>query len=105
MKKKALILTAKIVSILYIIFITIFAFDEKLLSVGFFIHLIPSIFFIAILITAVSRPKIGGVLFIIAGIGTIIFFNTYRDLIAFLTVSIIPMVIGVLFFMQKKNKI
>jgi len=102
--KKRLNLAAKIVAILYIILLSMLAFDVPILSWGFLIHLLPTIIFIGCLIIAWFRPKIGGVLFVIAGIGTIIVFNTYREIITFLAISLIPVIVGILFFFSKRKK-
>ncbi len=101
-KKNKFMRIPRILGILYIIFISLFALDTPF-GIGFLIHLIPSFILIGCLIFAWFKPKIGGILFILAGIGTIIAFNTYRQLISFLTISIIPMIIGVLFFFLKKK--
>lgn len=104
MKKSWINPTAKIISIIYIIFITLFAFDVKIFSLGFLIHIIPTIIFAGILVYAWYKPKIGGILFTIAGLGTIIVFNTYREFIPFLAVSLIPIIVGILFgFSDKKH--
>ena len=101
--KKRFGLSAKIVSILYIVLITMFAFDVPIFSWGFLIHLVPTIIFLGCLIVAWFKPKIGGILFLIAGIGTIIVFNTYRDFIVFAAISLVPIIVGVLFWLSKKK--
>jgi len=101
--KKRLNLSAKIVAILYIALITMFAFDVPILSWGFLIHLIPTLIFLGCLIFAWFKPKIGGILFVIAGLGTILFFNTYRELITFTTISLIPIIVGILFVFSNKK--
>jgi hypothetical protein len=101
-RKNKRILIAKILSIAYIIFISIFSLDSKSLT-EFLIQLIPSVIFICILITAWKFPKIGGSLFIVAGLGTILFWNTYRDLFVFFTISIFPILIGILFLLKKSK--
>jgi len=96
-------LTAKIISALYIILITVFAFDEKVFSVSFLMHLIPTLIFLGCLITAWFKPKIGGILLVLAGIATIIMFNTYMDVVTFLLISVIPILAGFLFFFSDKK--
>ena len=102
--KMKLNLIAKILAIIYIVFISIFAFDVPTLSWGFLIHLIPTFILIAILITAWFKPKIGAILFVLAGITTIIFFKTYQEIISLLTISLILIIIGGLFWFSKKTK-
>ena len=91
------------IAILYIMFITLFAFDETILSLGFLIHLIPTFIFSGILAVAWFRQKVGGILFILAGIATIIAFDTYEMVLSFLTISLIPIAIGILFLLFKRN--
>lgn len=102
-KKLKLIWIPRILAILYIIFISLFALDVPILSMGFLIHLLPTLILSGCLIVAWFKPKIGGILFALAGIGTIIVFNTYRELITLFTISIIPIIIGILFFFLKKK--
>jgi hypothetical protein len=102
-KKKRINLSAKIVSVFYIALITLFSFDVKIFSLGFLIHLIPTLIFLACLIVAWFKPKIGGILFALAGIGTIIVFNTYREIFTLIVISLIPVIIGVLFWFGKKK--
>ncbi len=92
----------RILAILFIAFITLFAFDASSF-VGFLIHLLPTLIFSGCLVIAWFKPKIGGILFAFAGAGTIIVFNTYRELVPFLAVSVIPIIIGVLFFTSPKH--
>lgn len=103
MKSKHFSLSAKIVSVFYIVLITLFAFDTKVLSLGFLIHLLPTAIFVFCLAVSWFKPKIGGILFIIMGAGTIIAFNTYRDLLVLLAISAVPIIIGILFFISKKK--
>lgn len=101
--KNKLNYAAKILAILYILFISIFAFDTPFFSIEFLIHLLPSLIFIWILIFAWSRSRIGGILFGILGIATIFFFDTYKDLIVFFLISLIPIVNGILFWLSDKH--
>ena len=94
----------KILAIGYILIITAFSFDEPLISIGFLIHLIPTVIFAGCLVLAWFKPKMGGALFALAGLGTIIVFNTYREFFVFLVVSIIPIIIGTLFWLSKEKK-
>jgi hypothetical protein len=102
-KRKHLSISAKIISIFYIILITMFVFDEKIFSLGFFIHLIPTMIFLGCLVVAWFKPQIGGIFFMTAGLGTIIFFNTYREIFTLIVISLIPIITGILFFLSKKK--
>lgn len=96
-------LIAKILAILYIIFITLFAFDEPLSSIGFLIHLIPTFLLIGVLIFAWFKPKIGGILFLSLGIVFAIFFKSYEEIISFLLIPFPLIIIGILFLFRKKH--
>lgn len=101
--------SARILSILFILFISMFALDSS--GIGFFIHLIPSYILVALLILSWFKPLSGGICFIIlSGLFTY-FFKTYNDIIVFLLISIPVLIIGILFIIQyyieneKNNKI
>lgn len=98
---------ARILAILFILFISMFAFDvfsegynwwETL--VALFMHLIPSFFLLAVTFIAWRWPKWGGLAFILLGVISIFAFNTYRELIGFLIISLPAFVIGALFFWE-----
>jgi phosphoglycerol transferase MdoB-like AlkP superfamily enzyme len=101
-RRKHFNFSAKIVSIFYISLITLFSFDSENF-IGLLIHILPSFIFISCLMIAWFKPRIGGILFAISGIGTIIVFNTYRELFIFLVISLIPVIIGTLFWFGKKK--
>jgi len=101
MRKINLLNIARILIVVYAIFIGLFSLDTKL-GLGFLIHLLPTIIFLATLIFTWKYSKIAGILFILEGIGTIIVFNTYRDLFVLFTISIVPILIGSLFLFSKK---
>jgi len=89
--------------IAYIIFFSLFAFDVSSV-LGFFIHLLPTFIFLGTLIFTWKKPRLAGILFILEGIGTIIVFNTYRDLFVLFVISFIPILIGILFLKNSKKK-
>jgi|GEM_PF-2886520 len=94
-------LILKIAIALYIIFITVFSFDAQSIA-GFLIHSLPTLIFTATLILAWKKQEIAGILFILEGLGTIVVFNTYRDLFVLSAVSLIPVLIGILFLLPRK---
>lgn len=105
MKKKKINIfkfVTRILAIIYILFITIFAFDSQNF-IGFLIHLIPTLIFLICFVVSVFKSKIGGILFVLAGIGTIIFFNTYAEITSFILISIAPIIIGLMFYLSKKK--
>jgi hypothetical protein len=101
--KVTLLNIARELIIAYILFITLFSFDASSL-IGFLIHSIPTIIFLGTLILFWKNPKIAGILFALEGLGTIIVFNTYRDLFVLFVISLIPVIIGLLFFLSKNPK-
>lgn len=97
----------RILTILFIVFLSMFALDafdgdslwyEKL--IGFFIHLIPSFALIVILILAWKKYLIGSLLFIALGIFYIILFPR-NDIISILIISGPTFLIGLLFLIDK----
>lgn len=103
MRKIKLLYLARGLIIIYSLFIGLFALDTPF-GLGFFIHLFPTFIFLGTLILTWKKPKLAGVLFILEGIGTIIVFNTYKDLFVLSTISLIPILIGILFFFLKNPK-
>lgn len=125
MKKSAKIFywLPRILCILAILFVSLFALDafSPELSIwqqigGFLIHLMPSFILLALLILAWKREFIGGIIFIIIGLGLspIVFSHNYRmnhsifmSLGIILTITIPFAIVGVLFiishFKRKKS--
>ncbi len=93
--KKVYFWLPRVLSILFILFISMFALDvfgERQWFLALIMHLIPS--FILAVLTAVAwkNEKLGGVLFL--GVGLLMFaFNNFRSLIVFAPMA----VIGILF--------
>jgi len=117
--KRIIFWIPRVLCILAIIFISIFALDsfnpEKTIwqQLGaFFIHLIPSYILIALLIIAWKWEYIGGIIFIVIGLAfsPIIFMHNYNmnhsigmSLGIILIITIPFVVIGILFILSYKN--
>lgn len=106
-----LTLLPRILAILYIAFISLFALDvfgegygllETILAL--FMHLIPSFILIVGLIFAWRRPVGGGAIFVALGIIFTLWFRTYRRLDVFLIISLPLLVIGGLFIIGGRGK-
>ncbi len=105
-------MTIRAISLAYIVFLSILALDifsipfysgpEKLLA--FAIHLIPAFLALFCLIVAWRREVWGGILFLILAVGFTLFFRTYSEASAFLTVSLTPIIIGGLFIWEGATK-
>lgn len=100
----------RILAILYIGFLAIFAFDvfvpgkPTLEIIGaFLIHLMPNYLLLAALLIAWKKEKVGGFLFILLGIFFTVFFRTYTAIPNFLIVSFPVFVIGVLFLVHSRD--
>lgn len=109
-KEKIFLRIAKILIIIYILFISIFALDmfgEALpwweILIGFLIHLIPSFILIGILIWANKKPLWGGIFFVILSICFTFFFETYQMWQSFVFLTIPVLVIGVLFILGREK--
>ncbi|MEJ2112730.1 MAG: hypothetical protein P8X62_03155 [Flavobacteriaceae bacterium] len=115
----------RLLCILAILFVSMFALDafSPELSLwqqigAFLIHLIPSFILLALLILAWKRELIGGIIFILIGLGLspIVFSHNYRmnhsvimSLGIILTITIPFAIVGILFiishFKKKKEKV
>lgn len=93
---------ARILGILFALFLSLFAFDvfegqasiwEQIL--GFLIHLTPVYVLIIGVILGWKRPWIGGAIFL--GFGLYFMVSARGDLLSFLLVGGIPVLIGLLF--------
>jgi hypothetical protein len=110
--KKFLAWSPRILTITFIIFISLFALDAFtepnnfwLNLAGFFIHLIPSLILIIILLISWRQKLFGGITFIILSIIFSIFFHTYEDLIVFAILTVPMLIIGILYLIDHyKNK-
>jgi hypothetical protein len=102
--KKIIFWLPRVLSIVFIAFISIFAldvFDMPQWYLALFMHLIPSFILIILTVIAWKKPFIGGILFLIAGLAALFFFRT--------SIFIPVIVIGGLFltevYLKKKRKI
>jgi len=102
-----LTLLPRILAILYIAFISLFALDvfgegHGVFGTMFalFMHLIPSFILIVCLVLAWKKPVIGGAIFVVMGIVFTFFFRTYREISVFLMISLPLLVVGALFFID-----
>ncbi|MBT4630853.1 hypothetical protein HOC06_01360 [Candidatus Woesearchaeota archaeon] len=104
--KKVLFWLPRILTIIFILFISVFSLDvfseysglELLLAL--FMHLIPSLILTALLVVAWKWEKIGGILFILLGIGFFIFFSGYDMQIGALITTLPALVVGILFLIN-----
>jgi hypothetical protein len=97
----------RVLALMLFAFYTLFTFDEPVLSIGFLIHNIPGLIILAATAVAWKKPLIGSIIFDILGIVTIFFFNTYRETLNFLTLSLPFFIVSGLFIVDwviKKNK-
>jgi len=85
----------RILSILFIAFISMFALDvfsEPRWLLALFMHLIPSYFLIAITIVAWKNERVGGFLFLVTGFVMTIFFHS-------IVLALPAFIIGIIFFL------
>lgn len=107
----------KILALVFIVFLSLFALDVLLIEatfvqklLGFLVHLIPSFILIIVLIISWEKPIIGGIIFIVLGVVFSVFFRIYPiDLSKFLIIPFPSILIGILFvvfglYFQKCNK-
>jgi len=116
MKFKFLYWTPRILSILFILFLSMFALDIFDINLGFwgtivglFMHLIPSFILIILLVVAWKYEWVGGIAFILAGILYIILLLINPQLEWYmLSWSLIiagpAFIVGILWILNWKNK-
>jgi uncharacterized membrane protein len=102
-KKENLIWIPRVLIIFYILFLSLFSLDTPF-GIGLLIHLIPSLVLITILIFSWNSFWTAGILFGVFGFSTIFLFHTYRDVFSLMTISLIPILAGILFFIFKGKK-
>jgi len=97
---------ARILAILYVIFISLFALDVFQpgiplgeLLIGLFMHLIPSLVIAAVIWIAWKNPLVGGILFIATGLGFSFFFHT-ESWSTFAIIAAPPILIGLIFLIE-----
>jgi len=100
--------TPRVLTILFICFISLFALDVfgagykwYEVIIAFFMHMIPSLVLLGLLIWAWHKPRWGGSAFILLSIVFTVWFKTYNNIFSLLTISGIPLLIGVLFVSNK----
>ena len=96
----------RILAVIFILFISVFALDAfgegiPFLQglVGFLIHLVPTYILIAALLLALKKPLLGGILFVCAGLFYIIFANE-MDWLTYALIAGPAILIGSLFILN-----
>ena len=110
-REKILFWIPRVLSIVYIGFLALFALDVfqpggtfGYYVVAFLMHLIPNFILLALLIVAWKYEIIGGILFLLSGIIFTFFFETYAMLVSFLLISVPVFLIGVFFLYNGYKK-
>ncbi len=99
--KKIIPWIPRILAILYIIFITIFAFDESVFTLPWFVHLMPTLILGLILIFTWRKPLTAAIIFLVLGFGFTLIFKTYSNWLIFLLISLPLILIGILFLLER----
>ena len=101
-KTSRLVFWLRIVAIAYALFLMLFSFDvfeieaPFLEQVGAFIlHSVPSIALLIAIAMTWRRPQIMGIALLIFGTSLTLMFATYRMLMAFATISLVPLLTGI----------
>ena len=108
LKIKILYWLPRVLSILFILFISMFALDVfseynfPLVLVALFMHLIPTFILIGITILAWKKPKIGGWLYIALGLVYIFLAWGKFDFLTLLIISGPLFLTGILFLLNKE---
>ena len=108
MKNKIIFWIPRILAILFILFLSLFALDVfeeysgLVMLLAFLLHMIPSFLLIIMLVVAWKWEIVGGWILLAFGIGFTMFNHLYRDPISFLVVSIPIFAVGILFLLSHK---
>ncbi len=100
--------TPRGIAVFYSVLLSLFALDVEDDSIwrtalGFVIHLIPALIVLGCTVLAWKKPRTGGIAFLLLGVGFTWFFNTYKDMSAFLILSVPLFVAGGLFLRQAQQ--
>jgi len=103
--------TPRVLTTLYLIFISLFALDSFeenkpffQLILGFIIHLIPSLILIGILWISWKKEKLSGIIFIVLAVIFTFFFHTYKSLESLLIITLPLLIIGCLYIYSSSLK-
>lgn len=103
-KTRKFIWIPRILGIAFALFLMLFSFDvfENGVSMealgGFLVHSLPSFLLLIFIALSWKTPAATGVLFFLAALFFLAFFRTYDEWTSFLIISVLPAVIGLLFF-------
>lgn len=101
---KFLFWAPRILAILFIVFLSIFAIDvfweystATEIAIALFMHLIPSLLLVVALIISWKNDLVGAISFGILTVASLIFFNALREWMTFVIISLPTLVVAVLF--------
>lgn len=99
----------RVLALIFICFLALFALDVFVPGksifdyfIGLSIHLIPNIILALILIVAWKHEYLGGILFVLLALFTIVFLKTYEVPVNFLILSFPILLIGIFFLVQSR---
>jgi hypothetical protein len=111
MKNKILTWLPRILVILVAVFFALMSLDIFTedyrwyeMIVGLFMHNVPTLLILGALWVAWLRPRMGGWMFVLLAMVTVLFFNTEEELISFLIITLPILVIGVLFLFSSNSR-
>ncbi len=97
--KRLFFLFPRILAIIYILFIIFFSLNST--QTGIISKIMPALLLIILLILVWKKNISGGSIFILIGIVFTISLNTMRTLLTFLLISFPPLLIGILFLLER----
>ena len=106
-QRKFFIWFPRILTVAFIAFLALFALDvfgeyenwQETLT-ALFMHLIPDFILLIALAIAWHWKVIGGFLFLVLAVISMIFFDTYEHIVSFLIISLPVFIIGILFILD-----
>ena len=105
--KKVIKWAPRILSIIFIAFISLFALDMFSteykwweMIIGFLMHMIPNLILIFFLVVAWKKPLFGGLTYLLISLAFFIMFDGYEQITTFLFICLPVLIIGILFILD-----
>lgn len=102
---------ARILSAIQILLFSIFALDVfgqdysfTTLLVALFIHLIPGLFLLILLLISIKDPKLTGSIYLLTSIAFTTIFKSYTSIPSFLFITGFTIIIGLLYLKEPKDQ-
>lgn len=107
-KSSKLLRVSRLLVLLFILFLSLFALDAFsgqasffMKLAGFLIHMVPSFILLGVLLISYKSPLLSGLIFILLSVLFTLYYDTHRSVLNFLVITFPLAVIGVLFIISQ----